>query len=378
MRSPLGSQRVRDYAFITLLVLGSRALLVLVGAASHFGQAADGKLALSTLEHLFVRWDANWYLRIVEEGYGPPWLPLDQPGATQHAFFPAYPLLLRGIVLLTGLDAPLAGIVVSTILFAVALCLIYEYAYDLRLSREVGLATALLLCCAPHSFVFSAPYAESLFLCLLAAAMLALRRQRYAWAGTAAALLSATRPNGILFVVFAVAWSLRQLGWRPLVMPWTNPGPMLTIVLAPLGLVAYWWFCFLTTGDAFAQATSVTHGWGWDTDWPWRNLRGHLTSTSTNRFWALGSLAYFGASLLLLRMRRYEELAFCIVSFLLVWSNVLPQSLVRYALVLFPIHLALANATADRSLRLAALAAGLAAVNSVLMVAFVQHWRIAI
>ena len=104
-----------------------------------------------------------------------------------------------------------------------------------------------------------------------------------------------------------------------------SPGPMLTIVLAPLGLVAFWWYCFATTGDAFAQATSIAHGWGWAPDWPWSNLRRHLRGNSTERFWAWGSLLYFGASLLLLRFRLYEEFAFCLACFLLFWTSVLPQ-----------------------------------------------------
>ncbi len=211
---------------------------------------------------IFVRWDAGWYLRIVESGYD-MWSPADQPGATTYAFFPVYPLLIRATMAMTRLEPATAGILVSTVLFILALFLIYEYARELRLSREAGLAAILLLCCAPQSFVFSSVYTESTFLFLLAAAMLALRRRRYFWAGVAAALLSGVRPNGIVFVVFALAWTLRTLGWRPLLQPWTGTGSMLTIVLAPLGLVAFWWYCFATTGDAFAQATSIAHGWGW-------------------------------------------------------------------------------------------------------------------
>ena len=70
--------------------------------------------------------------------------------------------------------------------------------------------------------------------------------------------------------------------------------------------------------------------------------------------------------------------AFCLACFLLYWINVLPQSLVRYALVLFPIFIALAHATAQRPLRLAALAACFAALNGYLMVGFALQWRIAV
>jgi hypothetical protein len=153
---------------------------------------------------------------------------------------------------------------------------------------------------------------------------------------------------------------------------------MLTLVLAPLGLIAYWWFCYLTTGDAFAQKTAVTHGWYWAVDWPWQNLLRHLQGSSTDRFWALGSLLYFAASLLLLRYRMFEEFAYCLASFLLVWSNVQPASLVRYVIVLFPIFVVLARASAGRPLLLATIAGGFAAINGLLTVAFVLQWRIAV
>lgn len=372
------SGRLRDCAIVTLIALASRVICVLIGAGSKFGATLDGRLPATDLLSLFVRWDAGWYLRIVATGYEASTWPQEQFGATPHAFFPGYPLLIRAAVAVTGLEPATAGIAVSTLLFVLALCLVYEYARDLGLARDTAIAATLLIACAPHSFVFSSIYTESTFLFLLVAAMLALRRRQYLWAGVAAALLSGVRPNGIVFVVFALAWTLRTAGWRPLLQPWTAPGPMLTIVLAPLGLIAYWWFCYVTTGDAFAQATSIAHGWGWEFGWPWTNLGRHLRGSSTDRFWAWGSILYFAISLLLLRFRMYEEFAFCLACFLLYWVNVLPQSLIRYALVLFPVFIALAHVTSKRPLALATLVAGLAAINGFLMVGFALQWRIAV
>lgn len=377
LKGSAGAERLRDYALITLMALGSRAVLLLIGSGAMFGPAPEGRPPTYGLLSMFSRWDSNWYLQIIESGYTT--VSADgQPGATRYAFFPGYPLLVRATMGVTLLDAETAGILLSTVLFVVALFLIREYVRDLGMPRETGLAAVLLVCCAPHSFVFSAIYTESTFLLLLVAAMLALRRGAFLWAGVFAALLSGVRPNGILFVVFALAWTWRTLGWRALVQPWTDPRPMLAIVLAPLGLVAFWWYCFATTGDAFAQATSIAHGWGWSADWPWNNFARHALGSWSDRFWAAGSLAYFAASFLLLRERLYEEFAFCLACFLLFWINVLPNSLVRYALVLFPIFIALARASAGRPLLLASIAATLAAVNGFLMVAFALQWRLSI
>lgn len=370
--------RHRDYALVVLIALAARALTLFIAAAARFGSAANGSLGSTDIVSLLVNWDSGWYLRIVRTGYATLALPGDEAGAMPHAFFPVFPLAVRAVAAATRLDPVTAGVLLATLLFVGAACLVYAYARDLALPREAALAAVLLLCCAPHSFIFSAFYAESAFLFLLAAAMLALRQHRFVLAGLMAALLSGTRPNGVLFVVFALAWTLRNAGWRALAMPWTHPQPALTILLAPLGLVAYWWFCYLTTGDAFAQKTAVTHGWYWAVDWPWQNLLHHLAGSSTDRFWAAGSLLYFAASLLLLRYRMFEEFAYCLASFLLVWSNVQPASLLRYGVVLFPIFIALARACAGRPLLLATVAAGFAAINGLLAAGFALGWRIAV
>lgn len=371
------TRRLRDYALIALVALASRALCLLVGVVAVSGSTPDGRLPEEGLLSVFVRWDAAWYLGIARAGYDMAWTG-EQPGATSYAYFPVYPLLVRATVAITRLDPAVAGILLSTALFILALCVIHEYVRELGQPREVGLATALLICCAPQSFVFSSVYSESTFLFLLAAAMLALRRRSYVWAGIFAAVLSGVRPNGILFIVFALAWTLRTAGWRPLVRPWTEPGPALAIVMAPLGLVAFWWYCLGTTGDAFAQASSIHHGWGWAPDWPWVNLGRHLGGSAVEAFWSWGSLLYFAASLLLLRLRLYEEFAFCLACFLLFWTSVLPNSLVRYALVLFPIFIGLARVSAERPIALASLAGALALVNGFLTVAWALQWRVSI
>lgn len=370
--------RLRDYALVVLIALASRGVIFLVAAASRFGAAEDGRLASGNLTSLFVSWDSAWYLRIVAYGYDAPTLTDYLSGTAPHAFFPVFPLLIRSMMMLTGLDAATSGAWLATALFVAGLCLIYAYVLELGLPSETGIMTVLLLCCAPHSFVFAAAYPESTFVALLAAAMLALRKRRYALAGIAAALLSGTRPNGVLAVVFILAWALRHEGWDAVLRPWRAPGPMLAAALAPLGLVAYWWFCYLTTGDAFAQKTAVLHGWYWSMDWPWTNIARHLAGTATDVFWAAGSLLYFAASLTLLRYRMWEEFAYCFASFLLAWSIVMAPSLIRYAVVLFPIHIGLARAVAGRPLLGAALASAFAMLNGFLVVAFVSGWRIAV
>jgi hypothetical protein len=158
-----------------------------------------------------ARWDSAWYLSIADGGYGAHAL----AGADGRiAFFPLYPLLVRGVGSL-GVGLVAAGVLVSLVAFAVALGLIYRLA-ELELPgmatragrgglRGVGadvprlavLATALY----PMAFFFSAIYSEALYLALSVGAFWMARRGRWAWAGALAALAAATRSIGVLLVL---------------------------------------------------------------------------------------------------------------------------------------------------------------------------------
>ncbi|MCU0806732.1 MAG: hypothetical protein MUC53_01900 [Candidatus Contendobacter sp.] len=342
--------RISAYAQILLVFLVSRLMLMLIGILTfdNFGDLTGHPFVWENLLHLYARWDSGWYLTIIENGYSPV-ESIHQAGATNYAFFPLYPLLSAMIQQTLDIPAITAGVLVSNLALIAALLLIFEYVRILGLSRQVGVMTVLLVCFVPQSFIFSAVYTESVFLLSLTAAMYALRQQHYLTAGLCAALLSATRANGIFFIVFAGVWLLRQQGLRPLRYPWRYPEQLLPIALAPLGLVTFWWFCFLTTGDAFAQASSALHGWGWQTDLPWRNLVIHLTSESlSTRFWAISSLLVCTFSFTLLQLRLYEEFLLCFSIMLLYWSGVLPHSLLRYSIVLFPIFIGVASALEHR------------------------------
>jgi len=340
--------RLGPYARILLIFLASRLMLTVIGVLTlaNFGDppTQDHWLDWDKLPHLYARWDSNWYLSIIDSGYSRVEV-AEQAGATNFAFFPLYPLLVIAAQKMWGVSAITAGVLVSNLAFIAALLLIFEYVQAIRLSRRVGIMAVLLLCFVPQGFIFSALYTESTFLLLLVAAMYALRHRFYLISGLCAALLSATRANGVFFVVFAAIWLLRQHGLRPLLYPWRHPEPLLPIALAPLGLVIFWWFCFLTTGDAFAQASTAWHGWGWQTDLPWRNLANHLSSTNLNaQFWAISSLVVFSLSFTLLRLKLYEEFIFCLSIMLLYWSGVLPNSLLRYSIVLFPVFIGISSA----------------------------------
>ncbi len=227
-------------------------LVVAVFAALSFGPAMGGlaernaevfdepELTRALAEPLLsplARWDAAWYLRIAESGYG--------GSDVRAAFFPLYPLLVRAVAAPFG--APpgallVAAYVVSLAAFFAALVLFHRLV-ALELGRPFAQPALLLLAVFPAALFFGAPYSESLFLLLAVGAFYAARTGRWAWAGAAAAGAAATRSAGVLLLLpLAMLWwsarprKLRDTAW---------------LLLAPLGLAAYAAFLGVAEGDAW-------------------------------------------------------------------------------------------------------------------------------
>jgi hypothetical protein len=151
-----------------------------------------------------ARWDASWYLVIAHYGYRPD---LGMFTASRAAFFPLYPLGLRGLSEV-GLAPVLAGVALSLAALAAALYGIHrlamlEFAARGDAARVARLAV-LLTAFAPMALYLSAVYSESLYLALSVGVFLCARQGRWAWVGVLGALAGATRSAGVLLVVPAL------------------------------------------------------------------------------------------------------------------------------------------------------------------------------
>lgn len=137
-----------------------------------------------------ARWDSAYYMSIAEHGRGferPTW-----------AFEPAYPLAIRATMrILPGTDAVEAGVLVSGLALAALVPLSYHLAASWFDPRHAWRATAILLV-LPGAVYLGAVYSEGLFLAVLAAFFLALRRRWWPLASALAGLGYVTRPHGIV------------------------------------------------------------------------------------------------------------------------------------------------------------------------------------
>ena len=121
----------------------------------------------------------------------------------------------------------------------------------LDFGRDVARNAVLVTALFPMSFFFSAVYSESLFLALSVGAVLAARRERWAWAGALGALAASTRSAGVLLLVPLALIYLYGTA-RPSLRPRRLRPDALWLALVPLGLVAYCAFLGATGHDALA------------------------------------------------------------------------------------------------------------------------------
>lgn len=212
-----------------------------------------------SLESVLSQWDVNHFLRIARDGYADP---------QQMAFFPGWPLVLRGLANL-GLSPVLVG-------SAIALACSLVAAFALR--RIAGRWAAIAWLLAPTAVFTAVPYTESPF---LAAAFWAWERatQRH-WGAAAllAALACTVRVSGLFLIGALVILAFTQ-GRRPSRRRGVQDGGLgarlAWLILPTAVLVAYVVYLYGLTGSLTAWFSAQEAGWQRGFHWPWEALRNH-------------------------------------------------------------------------------------------------------
>lgn len=210
-------------------------------------------------------WDGQRYIQIASQGYphGFTYAPDGQLLGTNLAFFPLYPLLIRAVHTVTGIDWPMAAILTAHLATITALILIHRLMCQLYTERIATIVLVLLAAAQPISIAFFMAYSESLFLALAAGTLLAARHRAWLTAGLCAFAAGLTRPTGAAVIVALALAALlelrreRRLAWRPVA----------ATVLAGTSIPLYLWWVANRVGQADAWFTIQQAGWG--TQWDW-------------------------------------------------------------------------------------------------------------
>lgn len=193
---------LRAFAVSRLVVWTAGLVTILVlGWAESRGARLDplwscrptGTATLDALVAPGCRWDSTWYLKIAEAGY-------TSADPARSAFFPLYPALIAIVSAPLGGSLLVAGLVIS---WGCALAFLTVLHRTVAAARDTATATTVVRVAAfvPPAVFLSAVYTEALFLLLSLAALVAARRDRWAWAGALAAFAASCRSIGVLLVI---------------------------------------------------------------------------------------------------------------------------------------------------------------------------------
>lgn len=380
------TRRIPLWSAILLPLLVTRLLLLLVGVVTTYYVGplidrhqpiqitAQGRMFPDMLWSMWLRFDSNFYLGIAQGGY---WDAASLHGASNWAFFPLYPLLLRLLAFPFGSSMTalsIAGIVVAN--GAAAVAAIYLYKLTAReLSRSMAARAVLYLAFFPLSYYLSAVYPESLFLALSLACVYYARTRRWWLAGLCGALAALTRPQGVLLVAVA-GWEYWQyladqyypvephtglaavkywltsriLGLLRALRSWRTWRGIAALAQIPLGLVL---FCLYAKWkvDTFLPFTMTEReGWGRH----FRNPIKFLFETFTHpvaanpydwNFYALSIVCVLALLCLLIPIFRKLPTVygiFALLFFIMPLTTGSLQSSARFTMGIFPLYLLLA------------------------------------
>jgi len=366
---------LRHYWIVISAVTLSRLTLLVVGLLTETYvrpvTTLDGDLRFSPHRwlNMWGTWDTGWYVGLAKHGYqsvaGPD-------GQANWAFFPAYPALAAGISSVTGLSVFEAMLVISNLSFLAAMGLLHRLACA-EFDRKTADLAVILLCVVPGSYIFSAAYTESLFLLCLTGAFCMIRSRKWMAAGTVAAAAVLTRNLGVgLLLPYAWAATGRLFRDKPEGRPAPRPAELLGIVAGVLPpmftLAAFMLHLRSRTGDALAFV-HVQKAWGRSFGNPISGLLHPDRVPEVNAISFVVAWIAIGMLARLIFMRRSLLLVLALFLVLVPLTGGV-ASFARYALVIFPLWLVLANALAARPKVAVAVISVFAMLSGFMMVAW--------
>jgi len=317
------------------------------------------------------RQDAAWFLAIASRGY--------DPADGSAAFFPVYPLLLRGVAWLPGIGPLGAALLVSNACFAGALVMVHGLTRLEGMSYEAARLTVLFVAIFPTAFFFLAPYTEGPFLLASVSAFWFARRDRWVLAALAGALAASTRSIGVLLVLALAVEAVhrsREDG-RSLV---PRLAAALAVGLGPLLYLAWW---RVRHDDALAPWTAQQN-WQREPRFPWGTVMDAVSDAwRLGGYWLVDALVVAVVLIAAIAGVRWLRVGYSVYAFasLLVplvyaWPTRPLLSMPRFVVVIFPAFWVLARGAERRRLPESLIVASFAGGYALLGALFVTWWDV--
>lgn len=343
-------------------------------------------------QHLFGiwrRWDGMHYIALAEHGYQP-----EIEGSTVFGAFTPVGIRLFDLLLPGPLD--LGAMVFETLMFALALIVLYRLVETYYADPALAPWAVIVLTLTPLSFYFAAPMSESPYLALALAAFYCGARQRWTWAAVFAFLATMARSQGMVLVP-VLGLLLLEHEWRTysnlqttLWMAVRKGWPLAMVPLAYIGFELYRNSMGLQPVSEIYRTVTQNRvvipieGLILNLGVFVRYLREGIYNL--NPPWLVLTLGLMAASLYSPKHRRIGLQAYTFghmalfLSFInYVWYTdeiMGTQSIARYTLILFPLAVVLADGIRRlsprmRALALAGMTTGLLAFSALFLVALV-------
>ena len=188
---------------VLVIFVASRAVTTAIMMVFASKQADNSWTAAHPGYFDFARiWDGHWYFIVAVTGY-PNVLPLNDSGQVAEnawAFMPAYPALVRLLMLVTGGSYPVIAVLVS-VAFAAGTALLFCKVMNRVLPNGSALFAVVLFCFAPLSPILQVAYAESMHTFFLTLALYLLLKRDYWLMLPVIAIMALTRPSGLAFAL---------------------------------------------------------------------------------------------------------------------------------------------------------------------------------
>jgi hypothetical protein len=200
---------------------------------------------------IWVQWDAVRFILTARFGYAGP----NSPNFST-AFFPLYPLLIRGVAWL-GPSEEVAALFISFVASVVAFAYLFKLA-ERDAGEGAGSRAVIYLALFPTAVFLLAPYSESLYLAGAIPAFYYARTRRWEFVGLPAAVAVGSRFAGTFVLAGLAVEFLRQREFS--VKRIASAASAFAIGLGPL--IGYALFLARVKGDAFYFFKDQKEGWG--------------------------------------------------------------------------------------------------------------------